>query len=337
MKNSAKNLITIPVLFLMSMALTAPLFSQTAGEAPVRLSDLQGLISRQGGKWVAGETSLSGLSREEWQMRVGLSFTEVKSAPLPEISDRALPAAIDWRDANGNFVTGVRDQKKCGSCWAFAMTAALESYVMKTRNTPGIDLDLSEQVMLSCSGMGSCKGGRLDGTFLQKTGLPPETFYPYTTTDGTCSAAGSNWQRTVYKIDGWGSVSRNLSSMKSALAAYGPVATGMMVYEDLMSYKSGVYSYTTGKKLGGHAVLIVGYNDAEQYFTVKNSWGTGWGENGFFRIAYSEVNNSVSFGMSAIAYKYNGPKEAGMVTAGFDPDATWSRVSPMFDSLAQWN
>ena len=76
----------------------------------------------------------------------------------------------------------------------------------------------------------------------------------------------------------------------------------MMVYEDLMHYKSGIYSHVTGEKLGGHAVLLIGYNDTEEYFIVKNSWSTNWGEEGYFKIAYSEVKYPIMFGMSTIAY-----------------------------------
>jgi C1A family cysteine protease len=336
MKKSRRSLVAGVAVFLMAAAFSAPAFSQTS--VLDQIAQIQALINQHGGKWVAGVTSLSGLSQEEWQSRVGLSFTVLKAAPLPDLSDKAIPASLDWRNANGNFVTGIRDQKKCGSCWAFALTGALESYVIRTRNTPGTDLDLSEQVMLSCSGVGSCNGGTLDGSYLQSTGLPPETFYPYTAANGTCSSAGAGWQKAAYKIDGWGSVSHNLSSIKSALATYGPLPIAMMVYEDFMNYKSGVYSYTTGKKLGGHGVVVVGYNDAGQYFIVKNSWGPGWGDNGFFKIAYSEVNSVTSFGLSTVAYKPNGSKEAGAaVTAGFNSDATWGRVAPMFEALEKWS
>jgi C1A family cysteine protease len=238
-------------------------------------------------------------------------------------------------------VTGVRNQKKCGSCWAFALTAGLESYVLRTQNKPGKDVDLSEQVMVSCSGVGSCNGGTLDADYLQSTGLPLETDYPYTATDGNCSSASPGWEKTAYKIGGWNSVSHTLASMKSALVKYGPLPTAMWVYEDFMHYKSGVYSYTTGKKLGGHAVVIVGYNDAEQYFTVKNSWGPGWGEDGFFRIAYSEITDSVGFGFSTIAYQSTAKvgaswqsQETG--TTLFNADESWKRVAPMFEPLLQW-
>jgi len=85
-------------------------------------------------------------------------------------------------------------------------------------------------------------------------------------------------------------VPRTINDIKTALATYGPLTTTFTVYSDFFSYRSGVYTYTSGTYQGGHAVLIVGYDDPGQYFIVKNSWGTGWGEAGFFRIAYSEVS-----------------------------------------------
>jgi len=306
--------------------------AQVSGEVREQISGVQRAIKEKGAKWVAGETSVSGLSREDWQYLVGFNFEPITAKPAP-IADRGqIPAAIDWRNANGNFVTAPRNQKKCGSCWAFAMTAGLEAYILRRDNTPGVDLDLSEQVMISCSGAGSCNGGRLNANYVRKTGLPLETAYPYTATNGTCAAAAPNWQTASYKVDDWGSVGQKLSLIKSALVAYGPLPTAFMVYEDFMHYKSGIYSYTTGKLLGGHAVLLVGYNDAEQYFIVKNSWDKGWGEDGFFRIAYSEMDNSVKFGLSTIAY-YSGKREAAR-TDGYE--AAWGRVAPMFDNIT-WN
>lgn len=328
----------------MMLAGSAPAFSRDSAAANIneQIDLIQTLIKQNGGKWVAGKTSLSNLSMEEWQMRVGLNFEPIDAPLLPELSPAALPADFDWRNSSGNYVSAVTDQKKCGSCWAFAMTAGLESYVLITKGTPGVNIDLSEQIMLSCSGAGSCSGGRLNASFLKTTGLPSEIFYPYTATDGDCSSASAGWQSSAYKIDSWGSVSDSWwgsvssATIKAALVAYGPLPTALMVYEDFMHYKSGIYSYTTGKKLGGHAVLLVGYDDAESYFIVKNSWGTGWGEDGFFRIAYSEMNNVVSFGLSTIAYKAAAPKNALSEAGRLNADETWSRTAPMFAPLLQW-
>jgi C1A family cysteine protease len=213
------------------------------------------------------------------------------------------------------------------------MTGGLEAYVLRTQNMPGQDINLSEQVMISCSGVGSCQGGRINPTFLKTTGLPLEEAYPYTATDGTCESAAAGWQDSTYKIGNWGSVSKSVSALKTALNKYGPMPVAMMVYEDFMHYKNGIYSYTTGKQLGGHAVLLVGYNDDEQSFTVKNSWDKGWGEQGFFRIAYSELSSSVNFGMSAVAYY---PSAKTVAASGFNSDAAMARVAPQFSNIT-WN
>jgi hypothetical protein len=93
-----------------------------------------------------------------------------------------------------------------------------------------------------------------------------------------------------------------VQDLKNALYTYGPVLATFYVYNDFFSYRSGVYTYTTGSYAGAHAVLIVGYDDTQQAFIVKNSWGTGWGESGYFLIAYSEVGGTSNFAYSAIAY-----------------------------------
>lgn len=297
-----------------------------------QITQVQKTITAKGAKWTAGETNVSS-QPENWKYLVGLNFQPIVGTPVQLDEKAALPAVLDWRNNHGNYVTAARNQKKCGSCWAFAMTGGLEAYVLRTQHMSGQDIDLSEQVMLSCSGAGSCQGGQLNPTFIKTTGLPLESAYPYTATDGTCSAAAPGWQDSTYTIGNWGSVSHTVAALKAALNKYGPLPVGMMVYEDFMHYKNGIYSYTTGKKLGGHGVLLVGYNDDEQSFTVKNSWDTGWGEGGFFRIAYSEVTNSVNFGMSAVAY-YQTSKAAPV--SSFNADAAFKRVAPQFENIT-WN
>ncbi len=304
-----------------------------SGGVKEQIDQVQAAIEKAGAKWTAGENNISS-DRENWKYYVGLDFEPIDAEPVALDADAPLPPAFDWRDANGVFVTPIRNQKKCGSCWAFSMTAGLEAYTLLKENTPGRNLDLSEQVMLSCSGAGSCNGGRLSAGFLSKTGLPPETDYPYTATDGSCKSAAAGWQGRSYRIGAYGSVRQSVQALKAALVKYGPLPTAYMVYEDFMHYKSGVYSYTTGKRLGGHAVLLVGYNDPEQYFIVKNSWDTGWGENGYFRIAYSQMDNQVNFGLSTIAYRESKDEApVGDVVLG----GAWKRVAPMFEGVNAWN
>ena len=102
--------------------------------------------------------------------------------------------SFDWTYPT-NYVTPVRNQGNCGSCWAFATTAALESYTLIKNSLPGQELNLAEQVMVSCGGAGSCGGGYIGtaANYIKNTGLPLETCYPYSATNGTCSAACYNW------------------------------------------------------------------------------------------------------------------------------------------------
>jgi len=327
-----KGLLVVAAAFLALAA--APAFSQQSltGSVKDQIKTVQDAIKAKGAKWTAGETNVSG-TREDWKYLVGLNFEPVNAPPIEMVTAAALPPALDWRDSGGSYVTAPRNQKKCGSCWAFAMTGGLESYTLLKRHTPDTDIDLSEQVLISCSGIGSCQGGRLSAGYLQTTGLPLESAYPYTGTDGSCDAAAAGWQDGAYKIGAWGSVKQDVTAIKTALVKYGPLPTAMMVYEDFMHYKNGIYSYTTGKKLGGHAILIVGYNDDDQCFIVKNSWDKGWGEGGFFRIAYSELTSDVTFGMSTIAYR----STKDVIPAGEAVlDGTWKKVAPMFEPASSW-
>ena len=132
-----------------------------------------------------------------------------------------------------------------------------------------------------------------------------ESCYPYTGTNGNCSNACSNWQASTYKITNYvrrHTTAPTVETLKNALYTYGPLVTTMQVYSDFDSYQSGIYSYVTGYKRGGHAILLVGYDDPGQYFICKNSWGTWWGDSGYFKIAYSQINSVVNFGDYTIAY-----------------------------------
>jgi len=298
----------------LSLAVILSFFAFVAQAAEI--SQVRAAIAETHARWQAGETSMTRLSPVERRARLGLvkpaliagaEATVMASPPVV-----GAPPSFDWRNSGGNFVTPVRNQGSCGSCWAFATAAALESSVLRSANTPGVDLDLSEQVLVSCgtSGgidAGSCGGGVIQyaSNYIRDTGLPLESCYPYTGTNGSCGSACGTYHTATYRITGWSDVtgtSPAVSAMRDALASYGPLVTTMEVYADFYSYAGGVYTHTTGTYQGGHAVLIVGYDDAGQYFTVKNSWGTDWGESGYFKIAYSELGTVVKFGEYTLAY-----------------------------------
>ena len=275
------------------------------------ISQVRAAIQLKGAGWQAAETSMTRLSPDERKARLGLirpaGIITGAEVILPAPPPVAAPASFDWRSNGGNFVTPIRDQSSCGSCWAFASTAALESATLITNDTPDTDLDLSEQVLVSCGDAGNCGGGSHNeaSDYIRNVGLPLESCYPYTATNGSCGNACPTYQSSTYRIQSWSWVATTaptVALLKDALYTYGPLITTMVVYTDFFSYDSGVYVYTWGVEEGEHAVLIVGFNDTGQYFIVKNSWGTGWGESGYFRIAYSQLGNSINFGDYTIAY-----------------------------------
>ncbi|MFC2060763.1 C1 family peptidase, partial [Chloroflexota bacterium] len=212
-----------------------------------------------------------------------------------ELTTEPPPATLDWRDKDGgDWTTSIKNQGQCGSCWAFGSIGAMESQINIAANEPTIDMDLSEQYLLSCSG-GSCNGWSLEGTldFLRDTGTTDEAAFPYKADDKIpCGTATPFIEGRKWKLDNWGWVSLGTPT-PDEIKAYlqeRPLVTGFNVYEDFLYYSGGIYKHVTGKLLGGHAVSMVGWNDAEQYWICKNSWGTDWGENGWFRIEWGQGN-----------------------------------------------
>lgn len=232
--------------------------------------------------------------------------------PEPISLSGAPPNSWDWRNVNGiDWVTEVKDQDNCGSCYAFAVTAAMETVYNIQKNDPNIDLDLSEQFILSCSmsppwNNKGCCYGFIGGTlsFLKTEGVPSENCFPYNATDANgrdagdcpdrtpshdpvlCSDACPEWQIEAIKIIEYNSLS-SAEDMKIAISTYGPIVATFTVYSDFPWYSGGIYKHKWGNVEGSHAVAIVGYDDTHEYWICKNSWGN-WGEDGYFRIAYGE-------------------------------------------------
>ena len=325
----AAFILTVPPL---SIACSADEFVRPSQEEIQKeVSNINAAIQAKGAKWVAGETSMTRLSPTERKARLGVFIPPPdRTAPISgagvateadtliqTVVSSAPTGVLDWRNygggkfkiTSGNYVTPIRDQQQCGDCWAFGSVAALESRTLMTMNTPGVDLDLSEQVLLSCdlkdeaNGDG-CSGGNLVTKFFVDTGVPVESCYPYTQAEGSCGYACSNYWSGIgnYKITGykwianyWGryfgvaQTRPTVNGLRNALYSYGPIVVAFEVFDDFDSYTSGIYSHTWGSDQGAHAVLLVGYDDNNKCFIVKNCWGPNWGESGFFRIAYSQV------------------------------------------------
>lgn len=211
----------------------------------------------------------------------------------------------DWRDATydgktGDWTTSVKNQANCGSCYAFAPLGSIESLIKIEQGNPDLSIDLSEQFIVSCGSewmseyFDGCEGAYSPGPydFITTYGTLPESCFPYTSGSGSvppCSAKCSTWESLIIDVDGWHAVADDTTSIKNALLQHGPLVAGMVVYDDFHSYPGGVYEHPgSDPDPMNHVVVIVGYDDAQGCWICKNSWGTGWGEDGWFRIRYGD-------------------------------------------------
>lgn len=211
-----------------------------------------------------------------------------------DFKDEDLPTAVDWRSKG--LVTPVKNQGHCGACWAFATTGSLEGqYARKTKNLTS----LSEQQLVDCStsfGNHGCKGGLPDLAFKYLTsvkGDESEKTYPYQAENGKCRY---NITEAIVGDKGYKDIpSKDENALKEAVANVGPIAAGMDASGiTFQLYHSGVYNpwlFGCSQTKLDHGVLVVGYGTEKfllfwthDYWLVKNSWGTGWGEDGYFKL-----------------------------------------------------
>jgi hypothetical protein len=282
-------------------------FFSSLSSANDEIDQIRKAIQKKGAKWIAGETGLSKLSSEERKILCGTILTKERIndrlfLQIPIVDD--LPSELDWRKNNGNWVTPVKNQANCGSCWDFSAVGQVESWWKIVNDESDSVLDLSEQFVLSCS-EGSCDGWQVEYAldFIQITGVPSEECFIYEVDDEIpCEDACDDWTANAVTIPGWGYITLEedvITTIKNALFRH-PVSASFTVYNDFYSYRSGVYEHVWGGESGGHAILIIGWNDADSCWICKNSWGTNWGETadfmpfawglgngGYFRIKWS--------------------------------------------------
>ncbi len=223
-----------------------------------------------------------------------------ETLPEGEIFTGRTFASWDWRDATyngqtGDWTTPIRNQADCGSCYAFAPLGSIESLIKIKQGNPGYTIDLSEQFIVSCGTewmsdyIDGCNGAYSPGpyNFITTYGALPESCFPYVSGSGSvppCSDKCSNWEDLIIQIDGWHTVASDITSIKNALIQHGPLTAGMIVYDDFFGYSGGVDQHPgSDPDPMNHAVVIVGYDDAQNCWICKNSWGTGWGEDGWFK------------------------------------------------------
>jgi hypothetical protein len=225
-----------------------------------------------------GNTYRTGLVRPpNWKM--GMKFKSV----LGEVG--ALPTKFDWRE-NPMGITPVENQGSCGSCWAFATAAVMQDVLRLTGQGSN---DISEQALLSCSnpGVWTCQGGWFAHDYHIYPGAVPATDFPYVGADVVCKYGIQH----KWFLNDWAYLPLDTRDMpqreelKAAIYKYGPVAVGVAAGGSMSNYRGGVYCGTETQL--NHAVVLVGWDDNQGVWFMKNSWGAGWGENGgYMRIKY---------------------------------------------------
>ncbi|XP_043920456.1 procathepsin L-like [Protopterus annectens] len=210
-----------------------------------------------------------------------------------------LPGEVDWRQTG--YVTPVKDQGQCGSCWAFSATGSLEGQHYKKT---GMLVSLSEQNLIDCSwpqGNKGCNGGSMARAFQyvkSNGGINPESSYPYTGTNG--QPCQYDAQYNAANCLGYTYVkSGDENALKTAVASKGPISVAMDASQfSFQFYSSGIYNeiQCSSTKLN-HGVLVTGYGYSGQtettlnkYWIVKNSWGASWGMQGYFYLARNQQN-----------------------------------------------
>ncbi|KAF2366913.1 Cathepsin propeptide inhibitor domain (I29) [Trinorchestia longiramus] len=241
-----------------------------------------------------GVTKFADLTEEEFSKMLGfkpeLRRPSERRQVVTEIPKMDLPDSYDWRSFN--VVTPVKKQGMCGSCWAFSTTGNVEGQWSLKHNEL---LSLSEQELIDCDKEDhGCEGGLPENAYeaIEKLGgLETEDQYPYNGHDGTC-----HMEKTKVKVQVNGSV--ELPTDEGEIAQWlfknGPVSIGLNA-NALQFYTGGVshpMRFLCNPKGINHGVLIVGYGThvtkylhrKQPYWLIKNSWGTNWGEQGYFRM-----------------------------------------------------
>ena len=302
-------------------------------EQTIEIEELQQRIYDQGYNYTVAENWITHLSSEERKVLCGYKHLEAPTEPLPEnvgfVSDvpevktekiGSLPSSYDAMALG--YVTPVKNQGACGSCWLHGAIADFESDVAIGESNL---LDFSEQEVGDCNiwssvgGHNFCEGGNsfMTTNYFTKYGAADEACHPYAATPQTCQNCP-----ILKNVDNWRIITgrygeSQITTIKKAILNYGPVYSTIYASDPgFLAYDSGVYEYW-GTEETNHAIVIIGWDDTlshsrgEGAWLIKNSWGTDWGRNSTYPgcawVAYGAAN--IGDYTNAIAsYKNTGDK-----------------------------
>jgi len=287
------------ILALSALAVAVSAQAQTKSEI---ISELRNEAVTKGWTFEVGDTPMVG--RTDFGFRRSADWKKAARWVVPpDVAD--LPWKWDWRDAG--IVGPIRDQASpvyCGSCWAHGTAAAFEGAIaLKTGHVPSI----SPQQLVSCSSYGTCGGGDFAFGFYRNTGANYESDFPYVADDVNCNRQAAQHEKAAQ----WGYVGDSrrepsIDELKRAIYTYGPVAVTVASSRSWGAYKGGIYNACDSYSIN-HIVAIVGWNDEDGTWIVKNSHGTQFGEQGYMRTKRvdSRGNKCNGIGESAAWVVYN--------------------------------
>ncbi|KAF0972217.1 hypothetical protein FDP41_009525 [Naegleria fowleri] len=235
---------------------------------------------------------------------------------------KAIPSSYDWRNVSGvNYLSPIRNQnlpQACGSCWAVTTTSVLADRINILRKASWPMAYLSPQHVLACGNSGTCKGGDHYSVYVyaNKFGIPDETCNNYRAMDQTCTDMNAcytcstfgasnchpipNFKR--YKVGQYGII-KGSDNMKSEIFARGPITCAIQVTPEFERYTGGVFNQVVANPQVNHIVGVVGFGvdpqTQQEYFILRNSWGSTWGEQGFARVTITSlgIQNDCVFGV----------------------------------------
>lgn len=288
-----KWMLSFLVVAVVAMLISVPSQAVQRGEMPDRTAKqekIQGQLERMRAEIEAnGYTFTVGPNPAvQYTLEELCNFRPDLPLPAIHLSDAIdnLPDRVaDLPSAYNGYYTSIKNQGSCGSCWAFAAVGLLESMILKN---DGIEVDLSEQYMLSCNPWGwGCNGGYWPNDMLVDPGAAMEECFPYVASEVPCQPCP-----TPYQIQSWSFVTEDnvvpdTDLIKQAIYTYGAVASGVYVTSFFQWYTGGVFNNCKRRvNWTNHAIILCGWDDAKGAWLLKNSWGPNWGENGFMWIAY---------------------------------------------------
>ena len=265
--------------------------------APQRIKDLlaklRARIKKEGATYEVGYTKA--LDRPIEQL-AGTRIPRRPIEPIASVSRRSSNTTstatcssqrtFSWPSSK---IAPIQDQGSCGDCWAFGSVAAFEA---SHANAHGSLVKYAEQDMLDCSGGGSCTGGWYGAVFnrMISDGVATETAYPYTAVQGSCQspprAHALSWNYVA------GIAMPSTAAIKEAICTHGPVTVAVYATGPFQAYTTGTFNEQAAPTPStiNHAVALVGWDETKHAWLLRNSWGTGWGMNGYMWIKYGSDN-----------------------------------------------